>query len=153
MFVCKLLWMVFENFSTWWMDFRSNMIKPYRVVPHPQIETILNRKWWISTPQRIVWSSIWQFKKQPKYNTFGSFFIFSTPCGSLLIPSDSFPPRHPGPLGLLGVGPKHKLLVFCSHYLGVWYPDLLALEIPTGPTSVGRFLTFMKTLSVMGLKK
>jgi hypothetical protein len=25
----------------------------------------------------------------------------------------------------------------------VWYPDLQALEIPTGVTSVGRLLTFM----------
>jgi hypothetical protein len=28
----------------------------------------------------------------------------------------------------------------------VWYPDLLALEIPTDPTSVRWFSTFMKTL-------
>jgi len=63
-----------------------------------------------------------------------------------LIPSVPVPPTTPGPLGLLGVGPKHKLFVFCPHYWGAWYPDLQALQICTGPTSVGRFLTFIKNL-------
>jgi hypothetical protein len=86
-------------------------------------------------------------KKQPKYNPFGSFFLYSPHQeGRSWYLRFHFPPAPPGPLGLLGVGPKHKPFVFCPHYWGAWYPDLRGRPIATGPTSFGRFLTITNNL-------
>ncbi len=57
-----------------------------------------------------------------------------------------FPPT-PGPLGLLGVAPKHKLFLCC-----LWYPDLLALRYPRVPPVLGGCWLFWRTFG-MGLKK
>jgi hypothetical protein len=97
-------------------------------------------------PIGIVWSAIWQFKNNQNTILLVPFFyILHT--GRVALDTFHFiSPHHPRPLGLLRVGLKHKPFVFCPHYWGAWYPDLRALQIPTGPTSVGRFLTFIKNL-------
>jgi hypothetical protein len=88
----------------------------------------------INIPIGIVWNAIWQFKNNQ--NT-----ILSVPFFHILhtvrVALDTFrliPPHQPRPLGLLGVGLKHKSFVFCPHYRGTliygpcrypWVPAVL----------------------------